>query len=346
MVETPNNLESGHEKQTATRPSSKHHVNPPETAEMLTVSRNDLRRMFKEWAVKRYDATTSTPHIPDLVVEEQEDSVERYVPKLLPNPQARIRLFSMGGEEIPLPSPPLCSRAQKGVRRAPSEEVSNRRDSIEKEGLRSYSNKGKMKFDEIENRDTSKSLLKNMRLRDLNSVKNAAPSREGVGFEAISEGIRNSLTNDDKQPRRGVINIISGGPICEDLSNQRKKYILEVFFPYDDLVVITMDVVNFAVEKVLVDNCSSTHIIFRNMLERMDMPLASIKIVDTSLVGFGGGAITPVATIDLPISLGTKPCRRTLMIRYLVVDTHFTYNMILGHPTFNQFFKQCYQSIT
>lgn len=54
-------------------------------------------------------------------------------------------------------------------------------------------------------------------------------------------------------------------------------------------------------------------------------------------MGFGGSEIMFLGTIDLPTSIGVNLCRRTLVIKYLVVDVLFVYNVILGQPGLNHF---------
>ncbi|KAK4383247.1 Retrovirus-related Pol polyprotein from transposon opus [Sesamum angolense] len=53
--------------------------------------------------------------------------------------------------------------------------------------------------------------------------------------------------------------------------------------------------------------------------------------------GFGGSEVIPLGTIDLPVSIGTEPQRKTMMVKFLVVDTPFAYNVILGRPDLNLF---------
>ncbi|KAL0452595.1 UNVERIFIED_CONTAM: hypothetical protein Slati_1237600 [Sesamum latifolium] len=105
----------------------------------------------------------------------------------------------------------------------------------------------------------------------------------------------------------------------------------------DDPIVITLDIANFTVHKVLVDNGSSANIIFQDILKRMVLEDASLSLVQTLLVGFGGSEVTSLGTIDLPVLMGKEPRRRTTMVRFLVVDTPFAYNVILGRPGLNLF---------
>ncbi|KAK4438781.1 hypothetical protein Salat_0212700 [Sesamum alatum] len=56
-------------------------------------------------------------------------------------------------------------------------------------------------------------------------------------------------------------------------------------FPHDYPVVMTMDVVNFTIQKVLVDNGSSTSIMFLSVLIRMDLHVEDMKQVNMTLIG-------------------------------------------------------------
>ncbi|KAL2238323.1 UNVERIFIED_CONTAM: Retrovirus-related Pol polyprotein from transposon [Sesamum indicum] len=47
--------------------------------------------------------------------------------------------------------------------------------------------------------------------------------------------------------------------------------------------------------------------------------------------------VTSLGMIELPVSIGDEPRRRTTMVKFLVVDTPFAYNVILGRPGLNSF---------
>ncbi|KAL2243384.1 UNVERIFIED_CONTAM: hypothetical protein Sindi_0456400 [Sesamum indicum] len=102
-------------------------------------------------------------------------------------------------------------------------------------------------------------------------------------------------------------------------------------------MVIKLDIANFAVHKVLIDNGSSADIILKEVLSKMGLDNVKLAPVKTPLVGFGGSEVESLGTIDLPVSIGEEPRRKTLMAKFLVVDTPFAYNVILGRPEFNFF---------
>ncbi|XP_011090633.1 uncharacterized protein LOC105171273 [Sesamum indicum] len=162
----------------------------------------------------------------------------------------------------------------------------------------------------------------------------------------------------ENAPIKGVIHTIAGGPSGGNSRRMRKQYERasgsnrirefvmnvkkkeEISFSskdkqqeiesLNDPMVIRMDIANFIVHKVLVDNESSADIIFKDVVKRMGLEHAKLEPVKTLLVGFGGSEVTSLGTIELPVSIADEPRRRTLMVRFLVVDTPFAYNVILG----------------
>ncbi|KAL2230582.1 UNVERIFIED_CONTAM: Retrovirus-related Pol polyprotein from transposon [Sesamum indicum] len=171
-------------------------------------------------------------------------------------------------------------------------------------------------------------------------------------------------TGGNNAPTKGIIYTIAGGSTAGDSSRTRKRcartagsvrqkeFVLKVegeeaisFNSSDrledggenDPMVIKLDIANFTVHKVLIDSGSSADIIFKNVVDRMELENARLEPVKTPLVGFGGSEVASLGTIELPVSMGDEPKRKTLMVKFLVVDTPFTYNVILGRPGLNSF---------
>ncbi|KAL0344708.1 UNVERIFIED_CONTAM: hypothetical protein Sradi_4302100 [Sesamum radiatum] len=69
-------------------------------------------------------------------------------------------------------------------------------------------------------------------------------------------------------------------------------------------MVIRLDIANFLVHKVLVDNGSSADIIFWDVIKRIGLEDAQLDPVHTPLVGFGGSGVASMGTISLPLSMG------------------------------------------
>ncbi|KAL2244073.1 UNVERIFIED_CONTAM: hypothetical protein Sindi_0525300 [Sesamum indicum] len=172
-------------------------------------------------------------------------------------------------------------------------------------------------------------------------------------------------TGGNNAPTKGVIYTIAGGSTAGDSSRTRKRcarmagsvrekeFVLKVedeeaisFNSSDrledggeqnDPMTVKLDIANFTVHKVLIDSGSSADIIFKNVVDRMGLENARLEPVKTPLVGFGGSEVASLGTIELPVSMGEEPKRKTLMVKFLVVDTPFTYNVILGRPGLNSF---------
>ncbi|KAL0293342.1 UNVERIFIED_CONTAM: hypothetical protein Sradi_6942000 [Sesamum radiatum] len=65
-----------------------------------------------------------------------------------------------------------------------------------------------------------------------------------------------------------------------------------------------------------------------------DVPLQK---VNTSLYGFVGEVVHPRGMVSLPLTMGRGTTRKTCLLKFLVVDVPFAYNVILGRPTLNTF---------
>ena len=105
--------------------------------------------------------------------------------------------------------------------------------------------------------------------------------------------------------------------------------------PHDDPLVIRAVVANKIVHRVLVDNGSSTDIIFASAFDKMGIGMERLEPVSTLLRGFFGEKVLPLGSIQLVLTLGDSPCQATTTARFLIVDAPSAYNMLLGRPSLN-----------
>ena len=105
--------------------------------------------------------------------------------------------------------------------------------------------------------------------------------------------------------------------------------------PHDEPLVIRAVVVNKIVHRVLVDNGSSTDIIFASAFDKIDIGRAKLEPVSTHLRGFSREKVLPLGSIQLVLTLGDPPCQATTTARFLVVNAPSAYNMLLGRPSLN-----------
>ena len=105
--------------------------------------------------------------------------------------------------------------------------------------------------------------------------------------------------------------------------------------PHDDSLVIRVVVAKKIVHKVLIDNGSSTDIIFASAFDKMGIEREKLEPVNAHLLGFSGEKVLPLGLVQLVLTLGDPPCQATTTIKFLIVDAPSAYNMLLGRPSLN-----------
>ena len=105
--------------------------------------------------------------------------------------------------------------------------------------------------------------------------------------------------------------------------------------PHDNPLVVRAVVANKTVHRVLIDNGSSTDIIFTSAFDKMGIGREKLEPVNTHMRGFSGEKVLPLGSIQLVLTLGDPPCQTTTTARFLIVDAPSSYNMLLGRPSLN-----------
>ena len=105
--------------------------------------------------------------------------------------------------------------------------------------------------------------------------------------------------------------------------------------PHDDPLVVRLIVANKTVHRVLVENGSSTNIIFASAFNKMGTGREKQEPVNTHLRGFSGEKVLPLGSIQMVLTLGEPPCQATTIARFLILDAPSAYNMLLGRPSLN-----------
>ncbi|XP_073275455.1 uncharacterized protein [Primulina huaijiensis] len=120
--------------------------------------------------------------------------------------------------------------------------------------------------------------------------------------------------------------VVSFGP--EDLKG--------VNFPHSNALVIQARVANYAIMRVLVDSGSFVKVIFKEAFIKLDLQGYHLEEVDTTLFGFSGHVVYPEGGIVLPLTLGTRELKKTVMTTFTLADAPSSYNIILGRPAMNE----------
>ena len=78
--------------------------------------------------------------------------------------------------------------------------------------------------------------------------------------------------------------------------------------PHDDLLVIRAVLTNKTVHRVLIDNRSSTNIIFASAFDTMGIGREKLEQVNSYLRGFSTERVFPLGSMQLVLTLGDPPC--------------------------------------
>jgi hypothetical protein len=71
----------------------------------------------------------------------------------------------------------------------------------------------------------------------------------------------------------------------------------KVFHPHDDALVVSLKIAGYSTRRVLIDNGSSTDIIYLTAFQQMK--IGKDHLIETPLVGFAGTSVYPLGVISL-----------------------------------------------
>ena len=105
--------------------------------------------------------------------------------------------------------------------------------------------------------------------------------------------------------------------------------------PHDDALVVSLQIGDYNMHRVLVDNGSSADILYYPAFQQMRIDREWLTPTNAPLVGFGGTKVFPLGAITLAVTAGDYPQQITKEVTFLVVDCSSAYNAILERPTLN-----------
>ena len=105
--------------------------------------------------------------------------------------------------------------------------------------------------------------------------------------------------------------------------------------PHDDALIASIRVGDYNTYWVLVDNDSSTDILYYPVFQQMWINRERLVLTNAPLVVFRGTKVYPLGVVTLPVTIGDYPQQITRDITFLVVDCSCAYNAIIGRPTLN-----------
>ncbi|KAL5564268.1 hypothetical protein UlMin_027432 [Ulmus minor] len=162
---------------------------------------------------------------------------------------------------------------------------------------------------------------------ELNSASNIFQSRKNYARQARSEPFPHQVNlaeHKNKAPRLSNESIIFTEEEASGL-----------WHPHKDAIVVALRIASRKVYKILIDNGSSTNILFRSKLNRMNLVGEKFEPVKLALYGITGDSIHSEGVLSLPVELGTHPCQHIQFVEFVLVDCPSSYNAIIGRPTLN-----------
>jgi len=103
----------------------------------------------------------------------------------------------------------------------------------------------------------------------------------------------------------------------------------------DDPMVITVEIENYTIKKVLVDQGSSVDILYWATYQKLQLPDTAMLPYGEPIYDFSGEQVSTRGYIDLHTIFREGTQTKTIPIRFLIVDAPTSYNILLGHPSLN-----------
>ena len=75
--------------------------------------------------------------------------------------------------------------------------------------------------------------------------------------------------------------------------------------PHHDALIITLKIANYDVDKLLVDQGSSSEVMYLDLFRKLKLSIADLKEATVPLVGFVGKVTIPLGKIVLPVRAGS-----------------------------------------
>jgi len=100
-------------------------------------------------------------------------------------------------------------------------------------------------------------------------------------------------------------------------------------------MVITVEIENYAVKKVLVDQGSFVYILHWATYQKLQLSDTAMVPYDEPIYGSSGEQVSTRGYIDLHTVFREGTPTKTIPIRFLIVDAPTSYNILLGRPSLN-----------
>ncbi|XP_020205996.1 uncharacterized protein LOC109791142 [Cajanus cajan] len=104
----------------------------------------------------------------------------------------------------------------------------------------------------------------------------------------------------------------------------------------DDPMVISVEIRNCIVKKILIDQGNSANILYWNTFKQLGIPEEELTPYSEPLVGFAGERVNTRGFIKLSTwFFFDEKEHRDIQVKYIVVQASTSYNILLGRPSLN-----------
>ncbi|KAJ1413041.1 hypothetical protein SESBI_19972 [Sesbania bispinosa] len=103
----------------------------------------------------------------------------------------------------------------------------------------------------------------------------------------------------------------------------------------DNPMVIDIVMVKYKVQRVLMDQGSSTDILYWSTFQRLQIPQEWLLPFSGSLIGFPGDSVEVRGYVDVMTTFGEREHKKAVRVKYLVINAPSSYNIIIGRAALN-----------
>ncbi|KAK4855855.1 hypothetical protein QYF36_011744 [Acer negundo] len=105
----------------------------------------------------------------------------------------------------------------------------------------------------------------------------------------------------------------------------------------NDAIVVGIQIALRDVLRVMIDNGSSADILSARVYDELRLDRKDLEPFHVPLKGFWGAEVRSLRAVKVPIRFGTAPCRRTILLDFVVFDIYnWPYNALLARPFLNK----------
>ena len=152
----------------------------------------------------------------------------------------------------------------------------------------------------------------------------AAPGRTGSCPSKVMSVAHLSSEDTNQEPKRAKRAKVER-PLVIGFSDEDK---IETIQPYDDALVITLQIGGYDVKRVRVDQSNAAEIMYPDLYRGLSLRAEDLMPYSSPLVSFEGNVIIPKGQIKLPMQTGSE----MVEVDFIVVDAYSPYIAIIAGP--------------